>query len=179
MSASKVYNCLRVTEGARITTKGYLSKPNPATKSTATQQTAVTSITSYNAAKPSVPESIANIKISHILFRTESPFAAPPPQLHKLLADGVPALLWGKEGHVESMKVNLGQSHSDLDHRDLLVYIKPHAIISAAPGLFFVKKCTLLAPHALFKTNTTRWPSSTRRRWAPGMTSPSPWPTGS
>ena len=132
------------------------------------------SITCYNATQPAVPQSITNINIRHAIYRTDHPFPTPPAHLHKVLSDGTPVMLWGKAGHVEAAKVNIMQLHTDLKVHDITIYIRPTALITAAPGLFLLRAASILAPQDAFKSNTPRRRCSTRRRSGPGTTCRSP-----
>jgi hypothetical protein len=57
---------------------------------------------------------------------------------------------------VEVAVVNIRQTHPDLERRDVDVYIKPGNPLAAAPGLFLIRRATLLARATLLKTNTTQ-----------------------
>jgi hypothetical protein len=113
-------------------------------------------ITVYNASTTTVPKSVVSIHISHALLNADHITDPVPPHIDIALDNGVPCLVWGKVGRVEVAVVNIRQTHPDLERRDVDVYIKPGNPLAAAPGLFLVRRATLLARATLLKTNTTQ-----------------------
>ena len=116
--------------------------------------TTAASITGYVATGPTIPPAVAGIKITHALMKTETQFNVIPPQLHRILDDGVPLLMFGRQGYVESMKVNLTQMHADLQCRDIVTYIRPVNPLTAIPGVFLQRTCSIMARTEKLRTNT-------------------------
>lgn len=114
------------------------------------------SITAYIASGPTIPQAVAGIRISHALMRAETNFAVIPPQLHRCLDDGVPLMIFGRQGYVEAAKVNLANMHADLQFRDIVIYVRPVNPMTALPGVFLIRSCSIMTRAEKFRQATVQ-----------------------